>query len=448
MGAFDAFVGDDDDQPAGGLIDLVAVLQGKCSNQRVVEVKAAYMRLKERKITLVDFLKLARDAVGEDALVKTLAASRLAAERNAARAPARAPAQKQKPPSASAEEKKGKAARDGDASAAADPNGDGAKDAAAARKDGAPPPALDVAVEAEDVLAIAGVDTEDEQRLMYGADAAAAAAGTGPSHAVSGDKDRWRKLVELRIFARVCGEDGLAAKCGVRHVNDKAYEFLEEALHARLRGFVERVVRCAGKRHDANRGAFSSAHVTSAPRRDVRGVNVAAEREKVEREEKERARLLKFGASATQTKRKRADLEENVALKEKIEKAQAEEEERLRAATANQAARDALGDTRASKWLEMAKEGKTNKKKTPANVDAKAPPGAAGGDPSAADAAKGGSDPAALGSKLAAAVGAGAGGLRGANVVADSVALKDCVEALRGDPRGKILRAKAARMRE
>ena len=49
---------------------------------------------------------------------------------------------------------------------------------------------------------------------------------------------------------------------------------------------------------------------------------------------------------------------------------------------------------------------------------------------------------------LAAAVGAGAGGLRGANVVADSVALKDCVEALRGDPRGKILRAKAARMRE
>ena len=110
MGAFDAFVGDDDDQPAGGLIDLVAVLQGKCSNQRVVEVKAAYMRLKERKITLVDFLKLARDAVGEDALVKTLAASRLAAERNAARAPARAPAQKQKPPSASAEEKKGKAA--------------------------------------------------------------------------------------------------------------------------------------------------------------------------------------------------------------------------------------------------------------------------------------------------------------------------------------------------
>ena len=55
-------------------------------------------------------------------------------------------------------------------------------------------------------------------------DAAAAAAGTGPSHAVSGDKDRWRKLVELRIFARVCGEDGLAAKCGVRHVNDKAYD--------------------------------------------------------------------------------------------------------------------------------------------------------------------------------------------------------------------------------
>jgi hypothetical protein len=257
--------------------------------------------------------------------------------------------------------------------------------------------------------------------------------------------------VELRIFARVCGEDGLAAKCGVRHVNDEAYEFLEEALHARLRGFVERVVRCAGKRHDANRGAFSSVHVTSAPRRDVRGVNVAAEREKVEREEKERARLLKFGASATQTKRKRADLEENVALKEKIEKAQAEEEERLRAATANQAARDALGDTRASKWLEMAKEGKTNKKKTP-NVaaDAEAPPGAPGlgGDPSAADAAKVGSDPAALGSKLAAAVGAGAGGLRGANVVADSVALKDCVEALRGDPRGKILRAKAACMRE
>ena len=111
MGAFDAFVGDDDDQPAGGLIDLVAVLQGNCSNQRVVEVKAAYMRLKERKITLVDFLKLARDAVGEDAQ-KTLAASRLAAEPTP-RARPRARPRKNKNPHPPPPRKKGKAARDG-----------------------------------------------------------------------------------------------------------------------------------------------------------------------------------------------------------------------------------------------------------------------------------------------------------------------------------------------
>ena len=133
--------------------------------------------------------------------------------------------------------------------------------------------------------------------------------------------------------------------------------------------------------------------------------------------------------------------EENVALKEKIEKAQAEEEERLRAATANQAARDALGDTRAasgSRWRRREDE----QEETPANVDA-AP--RRGGDPPPRTPRRA-DGPGGLGSLAAA--GAGAGGLRGANVVADSVALKDCVEALRGDPRGKILRAKAARMRE
>lgn len=44
------------------------------------------------------------------------------------------------------------------------------------------------------------------------------------------------------------------------------------------------------------------------------------------------------------SKRKR-DFEENTFLKEKVAKVQQEEEERIRATVANQAARDALGES-------------------------------------------------------------------------------------------------------
>ena len=80
----------------------------------------------------------------------------------------------------------------------------------------------------------------------------------------------------------------------------------------------------------------------SASLSQIRKINVALEREKAERVERERQALLRVGQSIM-NKRKR-DLEENTFLKEKVAKVQQEEEERIRAAAANQAARDALGE--------------------------------------------------------------------------------------------------------
>ena len=78
---------------------------------------------------------------------------------------------------------------------------------------------------------------------------------------------------------------------------------------------------------------------------------MALEREKAERVERERQALLRVGQSIM-NKRKR-DLEENTFLKEKVAKVQQEEEERIRAAAANQAARDALGEYFAFPFLSV-----------------------------------------------------------------------------------------------
>lgn len=47
MGNFDAFVSDDaDDAAPAGAADLLALCQGKCSVEQLIELKTQYMKLK------------------------------------------------------------------------------------------------------------------------------------------------------------------------------------------------------------------------------------------------------------------------------------------------------------------------------------------------------------------------------------------------------------------
>ena len=47
MGNFDAFVSDDaDDAAPAGAADLLALCQGKCSAEQLIELKTQYMKLK------------------------------------------------------------------------------------------------------------------------------------------------------------------------------------------------------------------------------------------------------------------------------------------------------------------------------------------------------------------------------------------------------------------
>ena len=358
----------------------------------------------------MDFLRAVRDVLGEDALVQAMAASRVARQRKAAAAALAAQAE--------AEAARAKAAA-GDATPRA--GGAGAP----------PPPNLDVAKEADDVLVIAGVNADDEARYMFGDDEL----NREDTHADFTPKASWRKLIELRVFARVAGEDGVAARAGVPRVHEKVYEYVEEALQARLKGFVARVCDAAKHRNDGNRKLFSRDKMSVVePRAAVRRVNVDAERDAAARAEKERQRLLNLGETFL-SKRKRArggeDAEDDAELKEKVARVQAEEEERQRAETANVAAQAALGaDAKYLKWAEAAKAGDGGATRaTPKK-----------GDPDAADGASKGGKPVGLGERLGDSAFAG---VPGAMAVAEhSVVLRDCAEALKDDARRRALRPK------
>lgn len=376
------------------------------------------LKPQERVCTVVDFLRAVRDVLGEDALVQAMAASRVARQRKAAAAALAAQAE--------AEAARSKAAA-GDAPRAGDA--------------GAPPPQnLDVAKEADDVLAIAGVNADDEARYMFGDDDV----NREDTHADFTPKASWRKLIELRVFARVAGEDGVAARAGVPHVHEKVYEYVEEALQARLKGFVARVCVAAKHRNDGNRKLFPRDKMSVVePRAAVRRVNVDAERDAAARAEKERQRLLRVGETFL-SKRKRArggeDAEDDAELKEKVARVQAEEEERQRAETANQAAQAALGaDAKYLKWAEAAKAGDGGATRAAPTAAPRGDPDA-GGDPDAARDASRGGKPLGLGERLGDSA---FGGVPGAMAVAEhSVVLRDCAEALKDDARRRALRPK------
>ena len=107
-----------------------------------VSLLLSHSVLQERSCTLVEFMRLVENAIGADVLVQALAACRIATQRKAA-------AQAAAPPSSEAAEEKSE------------------RSTAKAGAAGQNPANLDVAQEAEDVLAIAGVNPEDEAKLMF-----------------------------------------------------------------------------------------------------------------------------------------------------------------------------------------------------------------------------------------------------------------------------------------
>ena len=299
-----------------------------------------------------------------------------------------------------------------------------------------PPPSLDVAKEADDVLAIAGVNADDEARYMFGVDDLQ----REDTHADFTPKASWRKLIELRVFARVAGEDGVASRAGVANVHEKVYEYVEEALQARLKGFVARVQLAAKHRNDGNRRLLPRERERFANRASVRRVNVDAERGAAARAEKERQRLLRVGETFL-AKRKRArggEDEDDAELKEKVAKVQAEEEERRRAETANQAAQAALGaDAKYLKWAAAAEAGDGGAARGAKGAGKDNTGGDAGGDPLGPGGPGGEKSRERLGGAE------GFGGVPGAVAVAEhSVVLRDCAEALKDDARRRALRPK------
>ena len=382
--------------------------------------------LQERLITVVDFLKAVRDVLGEDELVRAMAQSRVARQQQAAQAALQAQAQAE---ATGAKETAGEAGGNAAGNSVKDSNKSAGKDVANSSKN---PPAqnLDVAKEANDVLAIAGVNADEEARYMFG--------GGDDSYSERADlytdftpKSSWRKLIELRVFARVAGEDGLANRNGVPNVNEKVYEFVEEALQARLKGFIASCQSAATKRNDPNRNAFEQVRVVE-PKALVRKINVDCEKAQAGRAEKERQALLRVGETfLSKRRRARGDDGDDAELKEKVAKVQAEEEERVRAETANQAAQAALGsDAKYLKWAEAAKSGSS----VGVAKTGKAPSGVL-------NALKGETD-----------AGGGMGNQSGEKfgiqtpasmtVTAHSMVLKDCAEAIKDDVRGKALRSR------
>ena len=371
----------------------------------------------------MDFLKAVREVLGEDALVQAMAASRVARQRKAAAAALAAQAE--------AEAARAKAAA-GDAAVAPRAGAGGA-----GAGDRPPPPSLDVAKEADDVLAIAGVNADDEARYMFGVDDLQ----REDTHADFTPKASWRKLIELRVFARVAGEDGVASRAGVANVHEKVYEYVEEALQARLKGFVARVQLAAKHRNDGNRRLLPREKTAvREPRASVRRVQRGRRARAAARAEKERQRLLRVGETFL-AKRKRArggEDEDDAELKEKVAKVQAEEEERRRAETANQAAQAALGaDAKYLKWAAAAEAGDGGAARGAKGAGKDNPGGDAGGDPGGPGGPGGEKSRERLGGAE------GFGGVPGAVAVAEhSVVLRDCAEALKDDARRRALRPK------
>jgi len=159
-------------------------------------------------------------------------------------------------------------------------------------------------------------------------------------------KNSSRKLTELCIFARVIGQLPCSGIC---KVDNKAYDLLEEALQIHLRCLIMKIVNRALQRNDSKPNVLGRSNTRSEPKQRIRQINIDAEVQKRERLDIERKALLRVGESILSKRRTRAG--DDSHLKEKVARIRQEEEERIRATMANDAARSALGDAKYLKWF-------------------------------------------------------------------------------------------------
>lgn len=110
-----------------------------------------------------------------------------------------------------------------------------------------------------------------------------------------------------------------------------------------------KIVNRALQRHDSKPSVLGRSNTHSEPKQRIRQINVDAEVQKRERVDIERKALLRAGESIMSKRRTRAG--DDSHLKEKVARIRQEEEERIRATIANDAARSALGDAKYLKWF-------------------------------------------------------------------------------------------------
>mmetsp|Transcript_13555 Transcript_13555/g.59203 ORF Transcript_13555/g.59203 Transcript_13555/m.59203 type:complete len:414 (-) Transcript_13555:325-1566(-) len=334
-----------------GLADMLTFCQGNCSPRQTKEVKLLYRRYKEGSYSVVEFLRGADTIMGNEPLVRSMLAQRSSCSED------RVGTQLER--NTLLGEKNGKsllvtAERELYPDRASMKVENGRESIAAPSTEVVSFENSDVYKEADDVLATAGVDTDDEARQLLFADSPRLQRAI---EARKKFKKAWRKSIELCIFARVYAMNKAASFGETLHIDCQVYGYLEDALQVRLRNFISRVLICATRRTGSQQNAFEKSTTVFEPKQRIRQVNVDAERSKNERFEKERQALLRFGETIL-VKRKRVF--HNSRLEDKVAKVRQEEEERIRADVANKAARNALGEAKYLKWYDMASQSKVD----------------------------------------------------------------------------------------
>mmetsp|Transcript_12645 Transcript_12645/g.49237 ORF Transcript_12645/g.49237 Transcript_12645/m.49237 type:complete len:358 (-) Transcript_12645:2002-3075(-) len=291
-----------------GLVHFLTWCQPRCSSKSSNDLKKIYMKCKENYCPPVEFLYLAADVIEKPGLVKAMVGNRSLAIQSELLMPGatgeQAPSKTNAPDQRALE----------DSSFLTKPEKN--------------------FPEADDVLTLAGVDPNDEAKLML----AQGSRDDQSFHGRRAKKNSSRKLTELCIFARVIGQLPCSGIC---KVDNKAYDLLEEALQIHLRCLIMKIVNRALQRNDSKPNVLGRSNTRSEPKQRIRQINIDAEVQKRERLDIERKALLRVGESILSKRRTRAG--DDSHLKEKVARIRQEEEERIRATMANDAARSALG---------------------------------------------------------------------------------------------------------
>jgi transcription initiation factor TFIID subunit 4 len=201
-----------------------------------------------------------------------------------------------------------------------------------------------------DVTAVSGVNLREEEEQLL----------AGPKEE-SRTTEAMRKFVqeeEERLFLERgplrAKTQAIAAKAGLRNVSEDVERCLSMAAEERLRSMLYKLIKYSKQRCDVEKEAHNT-YVNNDPRRQVLLMKRKAKEamEKKQADENERLRKL------NEKKDKGALTDgDNDDLQRRAQKAQQEEDDKMRAKAANVAARNAVGATdMLSKWQMMAAQG-------------------------------------------------------------------------------------------